>query len=93
MPETAKGKANTAMAVIAPHISILNITGIAIGAYAFATNALSLPVSLFTYFNFASVFGYCIANGIVYSAVTKSEQNPHRRVKAAIVAITTLHTG
>jgi len=89
MPETAKAKANTAMAVLTPHIAILNITGIAIGAYAFATNALSLPISIFTYFNFASIFAYCITNGLSYAAVSKSEHKPYRKLKAAIVAVTT----
>ncbi|MEM0202312.1 MAG: glycosyltransferase [Candidatus Micrarchaeaceae archaeon] len=89
MPKTTKGKANTAMAVITPHIAVLNITGIAIGVYAFATNALSLPLSIFTYFNFASVFVYSIANGISYASIVKPEGRPNRKLKAAIVAITT----
>ena len=89
MPKTAKGKANTTMAVITPHIAVLNITGIAIGSYAFATSALSLPIMIFTYFNFASIFAYCIANGISYSSIVKPEEKPHRKLKAAIVAITT----
>ncbi len=89
MPKTAKGKVNTAMVVLAPHISVLNISGIAIGAYAFATHALSAPVLMFTYFNIASMFAYCIANGLSYAAVAKPEQKPHYRLRAAMVTITT----
>ncbi len=90
-PEGASKKVHTFMATVQPHIAAINITGIAIGAYAYLTNALSEPVKVLTDFNMAMVALYSAMNGVGYLAATASEKETirFRRTKAVIAAVTT----
>ena len=88
-PSTKRGKFHTFMAVAAPHIAILNVSGIALSTYALLTRSLDLPITLITYVNMGAVMVYCAANAISYMEVTKQEQTKHRIAKAVVVGITT----
>ncbi len=88
-PNTKRGKFHTSMAVAAPHIAILNVSGIALSTYALLTHSLDLPITLITYVNMGAVMAYCAANALSYMEVTKQEQTKHRIAKAFVVGITT----
>lgn len=82
-------RATSLMACMSPHVSLVNITGIAIfiaaGLYGIS---LPLPAALLSYFNLATIPYYCIRQGFGYLKATEGEDIGYRRTKALIVAAT-----
>ncbi len=85
-----KTKVNIFFASVQPHISIINLTGIGIGIYAYLERALSLPVEILTGFNAFMVGFYMVMNASSYLRINNSEKDTikYRHLKAAVTAIT-----
>ncbi len=89
-PKNASRKAHTFLTSAQPHIAAINISGIAISAYALLTNSLSEPIKIFADFNLAMVGFYAAMNAAGYLAATSKEKETikYRHAKAAVAAVT-----
>ncbi|MCL4404706.1 MAG: glycosyltransferase [Candidatus Marsarchaeota archaeon] len=90
-PDGTVKKFHTYLTTLQPHLAAINVTGIIVGVYAYATNALDETVKIFAGFNIAMLGFYAAMNGIGYLAATKSEKEHirFRRAKALVAAVTT----
>jgi cellulose synthase/poly-beta-1,6-N-acetylglucosamine synthase-like glycosyltransferase len=89
-PKSIRNKFHAFMAAVQPHASIINITGIAAGAYELLTNFdMPEPLRLATYANMAALTVHCSMQSLGYLESTKGEHRRFRRLKSVMVGITT----
>jgi len=89
-PKTLGKKIHTYMATLEPHLAVVNLTGIGVSAFAYASKAQLEPwLQALTTLNLAAIASYSAMNGLGYLEATKGETVRFRGAKALFAAVST----